>query len=170
MEDHFKFALELILELTSPDSNLPLLLMSKKLINFTRAQFFLKMLTKRELNNDKDKKDFIKEAKDSMKTSYDLKNVEEWILETDEYKKLNHEAKINYQTALDKAKSASTHMLECFWPLLGTTETSAGINRSDSRLLIPAMKLQTKYVFIVSFLFSFYQHYLFLKFSKNSFF
>ena len=154
MEDHFKFALELILELTSPDSNLPLLLMSKKLINFTRAQFFLKMLTKRELNNaKKDKKDFIKEAKDSMKTSYDLKNVEEWILETDEYKNLNQEAKINYQTALDKAKSASTHMLECFWPLLGTTETSAGINRSDSRLLIPAMKLQTKYVFIVIFLF-----------------
>jgi len=143
LEDHFQWSLKLILELTSPDSDLPLQLMSKKLGDFTRGNYLLSLIKSRQNKFEgKHGEDLLNSIKEYFASNSELDGLQAHVEIDFPNSKLSDTERAAFDGAVDKARTASTHAVEVTWPLLITTKTAAGVNRADSRYLVKAMETQ----------------------------
>ena len=134
--EQFIWSLELILELTSPDSELPFNLLSCKLDCFARVNAFLTKLKKQ--GGDQKIIDEIKMKyyfQNSITTFADFRS-------SSELQRQEHLIPAVIE-ALNTAESIPTDVLTIGIPLSAVTTTSVnGVNNTDSRFLIRALKVK----------------------------
>jgi hypothetical protein len=132
--EQFKWSLELILELTSPETELPLKLMSCKLDCFARVNAFLTLLKKRGGDQN---------VVDEIKSNYYFQNS---FATFDDFRSSLESQQLvpAVVEALNTAKSMDQDVLTFYMPLSAVTTTSVnGVNSTDSRFLIRVLKVKS---------------------------
>ena len=137
-EDHFKQALELILELTSPDSDLPLLLFEAKLNTFAKGKFLLSLLNQK-INKGGT---FLEGKKGKTFMSNLQDDIDNGLSITKENSPANEMGRVMFESCVQRMNELPAHTLNVLIPLLvAKTNKKDSQKTTDSRYLVDRMKL-----------------------------